>query len=93
MRLKPEKIQQLARRIVADLESNPEVAIEEERGKVIGLVERIIREDMEAEEEIKEQAHKMLEAYKTEIDRKGASYDKLFRKAVEKIAQERKMVL
>lgn len=93
MRLKPEKIEQLASIIVDTLAANPEVTLGEDRGKIAGLIKRVITEDMQAEDEIEAEARKLLEQYMDEIRHKGASYDKLFQKAKQKIAQERKMVL
>lgn len=93
MRLKPEKIEQLAGVVFDSLAANPEVTLTEGRDKVVGLIKRIITEDMLAEDEIEKDAHKLLEQFQSEITRKGASYDKLFQKAKQKLAQERKMVI
>lgn len=93
MRLKPEKIENLAEVIFEALTANKEVGVSESREKVTGLIRQIITADMKAEEEIEAEAHKKLEAVKDQIARQGASYDKLFQKAKQQIARERKMVI
>lgn len=93
MRLKPEKIEYMAGMIYETLAANKEIEICESREMVIGLIKRVLTEDMKAEDEIEEEAHQRLAPIKEEILRKGVSYDVIFHKAKQKIAQERKMVL
>jgi hypothetical protein len=93
MRLSPKKIESLSKAICRSLEANPDLEFAESADKVQVLIRRVIAEDMRLEEEIEEEARKLLEQHKGEIDRKGASYDALLRKAKAKIAQERKVVL
>jgi hypothetical protein len=93
MRLKPERIETLSNLIYEALAANAEITVNEGREKIVGLVRRIITEDLTAEDEIEEEARRLLEQHKTEIQRKGASYEKLFHKAKQKLALERKMVI
>lgn len=93
MRLKPEKIEHLAHRIYESLEAQPQVELQETRDHVLHLIIRVITEDMKQEDEIEEQARRMLQAHRGEIDLKGMSFDKLLQKAKHRIAQERKIVI
>jgi hypothetical protein len=93
MRLSPKKIESLARAVCRSLEENPDVELAESADRLFVLVRQVITEDMRLEEEIEEEARRLLEVHKGEIDRKGASFDSLLRKAKAKLAQERKMVL
>ena len=93
MRLKPEKIESLANLIFAALAANGQITLNEGRDKIVAVIRRLITEDLQAEDAIEEEARNLLEQYKSEIDRKGASYERLFHKAKQKLAQERKMVL
>jgi hypothetical protein len=93
MRLKPEKIEHLANIIFDSLAANKEITLSEGRDKIVGTIRRLITEDMLAEDEIEEAARALLEEHKDQISRQGASYEKLFNKAKQKIALERKMVL
>lgn len=93
MRLKPEKIEHLAEVVFEALAANKELELAEGRDRIVGTIRRMITEDLKAEDEIGEEAHRLLGPHKDEIQRKGASYEKLLLKAKQKIAQERKMVL
>lgn len=93
MRLKPEKIEHLANVIFESLASNSELTLTEGKDKIVGTIRKVITDDMKAEDEIEVAAHKLLEEHKEQIQRQGASYEKLLLKAKQKIAQERKMVL
>ena len=93
MRLNPAKIDRLSEVVFESLAAHPEITIQEGRDMIVGLIRRVITEDLMAEDEIEEAAHLLLEPHREEIQRKGASYDKLLRKAKQKVAQERKMVL
>ena len=93
MRLKPEKIRQLATVIHNSLAARKEIDITESREHVIGLIGAVITEDLRTEDEIEEEARKLIDLHSVEVDRLGASYEKLVQKAKQKIARERKMVL
>jgi hypothetical protein len=93
MRLRSEKIDHLAKVITASLGTSPEIKLNETPEHVIGLIRQIITEDMKAEDAIEEDARKLLDQHKAEIERKGAQYDKLLQKAKAQLAKDRKMVL
>jgi hypothetical protein len=93
MRLSPKKIETLARMICRSLEDNPEVEAVESTDKIMLLIRQVITDDLRMEEAIEEEARRLLEGHMDEIQRKGASYDTLLRKAKAKLAQERKVVL
>jgi len=93
MRLKPEKIEHLAGIIFEALAAQRELELAEGRDKITALIRKAIADDFKAEDEIEVEAHRLLEAFKDDIQRKGASYEKLFNKAKQKLARERKMVL
>ena len=93
MRLSPQKIEHLTNEIFEALAGNQEVTLEQGRDAVVTLMRKVIMEDLAAEDEIETEARRLLEEHMDEIQRKGASYEKLLRKAKQKLAQERKMVL
>ena len=93
MRLKPEKIEHLANVIYESLASRSELTLTEHKDKIAGTIRRVVMEDMKAEDEIEEEAHRLLKEHKEQIQRQGASYEKILLKAKQKIARERKMVL
>lgn len=93
MRLKPEQINLLTELIVDSLEHNDEIEFAVERGEISVLVRNAITDDLKAEEEIEEEARRLLEEHREQIQWKGMSFDKLLLKTKQKLAQERKMVL
>jgi hypothetical protein len=93
MRLRPEKIDQLAKVITDALAANPEVKLAEKPDHLIVLIRSVITADMKAEDEIEEAARKLLDAHMDEIQKKGAQYDKLLQKAKQQLAKDRKFVL
>lgn len=93
MRLAPKKIDVLAELIFEALASNEQVELQEGRDRTVGLIRQIITDDLRMEEELEEEARRMLEAHSDEIQRSGASMEKLVLKTKQKLAQERKMVL
>lgn len=93
MRLSPKRIETLARVICRSLEQSSELQLVESPEKATQLIRQVIAEDIRLEEEIEDEARRLLDEHKNEIDRKGASYDSLLRKTKSRLAQERKMVL
>ena len=61
MRLRPEKIEHLAQVVVESLTQYPEVTLQESRDHLVGLVKRVITEDLRLEDEIEEEARRVLE--------------------------------
>jgi hypothetical protein len=93
MRLKPEKIEELAGLVHEALAANPELKLQESREKIVHLIRLAIQEDLMAEDAIEEEARRLLGEHMDEIQRKGMSFDMMLLKAKQRIAQERKMVL
>ncbi|MEN6624826.1 MAG: DUF507 family protein [Candidatus Sumerlaeia bacterium] len=93
MRLKPEKIQVLAEQIYDALAANKDASVSPDRNDVVGLIKRVIVEDMQAEDALEEDARALLEKHMDEIQRKGMSFDKMLLKTKQQLARDRKMVI
>lgn len=93
MRLKPEKIDHLSKIILQALDANSELALGDDRNAILALIRTVITNDLKAEDDIEEEARRTLEKHMNEIQRSGASYEKLLLKAKQQLARERKMVL
>ena len=93
MRLKPEKIEHLAECIYEALAANKDITLEDSRARIVGLIREVVTSDLKSEDELEEEARKLLEEHREEIQRTGASFEKLVLKTKQKLAQERKMVL
>ena len=93
MRLKPAKIDHLANKIFDSLAENEELKLVEGRDKFLILIRQVIADDLKAEDDIEEEARRMLDEHIDQIRSKGVSYEQLLLKAKRKLAQERKIVL
>ena len=93
MRLRPEKIQLLAEQIHAALARNPELTLEGEPGAIIGLIRRIITEDLQTEEDLEEEARRLLEQHRDHMAIRGIAFDKMLLKTKQKLARDRRFVL
>lgn len=93
MRLKPEKIEQLAELVYDALGTHEEMKLQGERENVIALIRNTITEDLEEEDRIKDEAASILEEHADDIRRTGANYNELHRKTVQKLARDKGMVL
>ena len=94
MKLKEEHIEQiarvLARRVVRDGLVQGKEPLEE---KVSKIVFKVIKNDVDKERAIEEEAHRLLKAHVKDIETHHISYHKMFQKVKEKLARERGLVL
>lgn len=93
MRLKPEKIEQLAELIHESLGKNPEVKLQGEKKDIVAEIAKAITEDLQAEDQIEEEARKTLEKHADELRRSGLRSDEALRKVKIKIARDRGFTL
>lgn len=93
MRLKPDKIERLARAVTRALSENPDLRLGESADKVTHLIKQVIADDLKAEENLENEARRMVDQIKDEVTRTGASYEKMVLKVKQKLAAERKMVI
>jgi hypothetical protein len=93
MRLKPEKIEQLAGAVYDALAANSEVAFGGDRDKIVHDIKAIITGDLAEEDRIEAEARKILEAHADDIRRMSVSYDQMLRKTMRKLAADKGMVI
>jgi hypothetical protein len=93
MRLKPEKIEQLAEFIHDGLAANSKVALRGERRDIVHEIIRVLTEDFKTEDDIEIEARKLLEKHDKELKRTGARFDQVLMKTKQKIARDRGFVL
>lgn len=93
MRLKPEKVELLAELIVASLKNTDGVTLKAEDGELVFAISQVIQQDLEDEEEIEQEAYKVLEEHRAELQRSGASTHSVLQKIKQRIARERKFTL
>jgi len=93
MRLKPEKIEQLAELVYETLAANSEVRLSGEKKDVVFQIGKAITEDLKIEEEIEVEARKLLEQHENELRRTGVRFDQAIWKMKKKLAQDKGFVI
>jgi hypothetical protein len=93
MRLKPEKIEQLAELVYDALAANAEVKLVGERKDVVFQIVKVVTEDLQAEEAIEAEARKLLEEHENELRRTGVRFDQALWKTKKKIARDKGFIL
>lgn len=88
MRLHHQFVEFLGRQIVADLIHNRKIKVRDER-MIAGLVENVILADLEAEEELNDEARAVLKQHYDSMRAEGVNYDEMFRKVKAQLAKEK----
>ena len=92
MRLSETMIEYLSSSVAQRLLKNG--AIEDaDLEKVKKIVKKVIKEDLEKEKQIEEEAHRLLRQHIREIEQQGISYQKMFLMIKQKLAKERGLKL
>ena len=93
MRLKPEKVEHLAELVVRTLKTIDGITLKAEDGDLVFAISQVIQQDLEDEEEIEQDAYKILEEHRAELQRSGASTHSVLQKIKQRVARERKFTL
>ncbi len=92
MRLSKNQIAHLAMTIVRHLEEEGKIIVEDEH-RLIEEVEEIITEEFRKEDEIEEEAKRLLQAYIDDIRRSRIEYNEVLKMAKRKLAKKKGVVL
>ncbi len=93
MRLKPEKIESLARKVAASLKAHKRAEIIAPIDQIEGTVRRLIQEDLKREDDLEKEAEQILSQHKMNIDRQNMSYNTLLDRTKKELARQRKITL
>lgn len=93
MRLKPEKIEQLADLVHDTLAKNANLKLQGEKKDITFEIRKVITEDLEAEDQLEADARKILEKHEDEMRRTNVSFDQALRKTKQKLARDRGIIL
>lgn len=93
MRLKPEKVEYLAKKITASLKELKRLEFTGTPEQVEGTVYRVILNDLRREDELEKEAEEILKQYRTKIDQRNLSYNTLVSKAKQELARKKKIIL
>ena len=92
MRLKPEKIDDLANKILEGLKTDSDVLIKGVEADVLHEIKSVITMDLKREDSIEDEARKILQQHLKRIYRDDISFSDLVRKAKRQIGKERGLV-
>jgi len=93
MRLKPEKIEDLARKILQAMKENPEIAFRSDDDTIIHEIRETILLDLKREDELEDEVRDILQQHMKRIYRDDINYADLVRKAKRQLARERGLIL
>ena len=92
MRLKPEKIDDLANKILQGMKADADVLIRGDESAILHEIKNAILLDLQREDEIEEEERKILQQHLKRIYRDDIDFAELLRKAKKQIAKERGLV-
>ena len=93
MRLKPEKIDNLAQKVTAALRNHKRAELKVAPDQIEGAIRRLITDDLKREMALEKEAEEILRQHKMAIDRQNMSYNTLLEKTKKELARQRKITL
>ena len=93
MKLSPDKIETLSAALIDALADTDGVLFRCDDSDLRLALAAIITDELQVEERLDAEIHKMLQAYKYEITMERLNYDDLYRKLRNKLIAERRLVL
>ena len=93
MRLKPEKVEYLAKKITANLQGLKRMEFTASADQVAGAIRRVIIADLKREDDLEKEAEEILKQHRMTIDRQNLSYNTLVARTKQQLARKRKIVL
>ena len=93
MRLKPEKVETLSRKITESISKLANFKLVGSAAEVEGTIRRVFTQDLQREEEIEREAEQILRQYHQQINMRNMSYNTLMARAKSEIARKRKIIL
>lgn len=93
MKISQPKIEHLVDQLLDVLSEVDGVLFQGNDGQLRLAMQEIITDELQVEELLDAEIHKMLQAHKYEITMERANYDELFKKMKQRLIHERKLVL
>ncbi len=92
MRLAPDKIKYLSKKIAEVMSEDEEIQLLLKKDVVSKKIEKIIIADLEMEDSIEQEVREMLKEHSQTIRKEGLDYESLFKKAKERMIRKRGLV-
>ena len=92
MRLQPDEIEFLARKMVKTLVGQEQLAVDDEH-RVAAAIARILTEELLLEDKLNEEVREELMRHASEMERSNVTYTEMFKMLKRKMAKEKGIVL
>ena len=92
MRLTPDEIEFLARKIVKTLVAAEKIEVESEAQLIEGLT-RVISAELQLEDKLNEEVREVLIQHASEMERSNITYTEMFKMVKRKMAKEKGIIL
>ena len=92
MRLQPDEIEYLARKLVKSLVGGGQLAVDNEQ-RVAGELVRIMTDELLVEDKLNEEVREELMRHASEMERSNVTYTEMFKMLKKKMAKEKGIVL
>lgn len=93
MRLKPEKIEILAKKAVESISKMQKVKLLVPEEQIVGTIRRVITSDLQREDQLEKEAEAILRQHRLAIDRQNMSYSALLARTKQELAKKNKIIL
>jgi hypothetical protein len=92
MRLSPDEVQFISRRIVKTLVSDGRLEVDDE-ARVSEAIAKVIVEDLQVEDRLNEEAREVLAQHSAQMERSDITYSEMFKKVKRELAKKKGIVL
>lgn len=93
MRLKPEKIENISKKIFTGVKGLNKMEVLATADQIEGTIRRVILADLRREDELEKEAEEILKRHRIVIDRQNMSYNTLVNRTKQQLAKQKKIVL
>jgi hypothetical protein len=92
MRLSPDEIQYISRKIVKTLTAARRIEVDDEHQVIEGIA-RVITEELQVEDRLNEEVREVLVQHSAQMDRSDITYSEMFKKVKRELAKQKGIVL
>ena len=92
MRLTPDEIQFISRKIVKTLVGAERLEVDDE-GRVVEAISRVIVDELAVEDRLNDEAREVLAQHMSQMERSDITYSEMFRKVKRELAKKKGIVL
>jgi len=93
MRLKPEEIQRIARRIVRNLKEKGVASFKTDESKILARIEAVFVKNLNEEGAIEEEVRRLMDQYRAQVASGAIDPQKAYQMIKKQVAKDRKFIL